>query len=406
MKVTLTLLFTCLSLSFLSAQVNARLFQQPDVSDTHIAFSFGGDIWIVPKAGGTAAKLSSAKGNEGFPRFSPDGSQLAFSANYDGNTDIYVIPTFGGVPTRVTHHGMNDRLLDWYPDGKNLLYASSMESGKQRFSQFYKVSSTGSLPEKLPTAYGEFASLSPDGGKIAFTDRSRIFRTWKRYRGGTAADVWIFDLKTLESENITDNVANDELPMWVGDKIYYLSDNGPAQRFNIWVYDLTTKERKQITKFADFDVHFPSQGATEIVFEAGGKLHLLNLATETSKTVDIQVITDLVSIKPRKESVEKYVRNMSIAPDGNRAIVEARGEIFSVPAEKGITKNLTQTAGIAERFPKWSPDGKKIAYWSDRSGEYELMLRDLKTGKKETQVTNLGSWISLFLYIGLQIVKK
>ena len=144
--------------SLLTAQINARLFQQPDVSDTHIAFSYGGDIWIVPKTGGMASKLSSAKGNESFPHFSPDGTQLAFSGNYDGNTDIYVIPTFGGVPTRVTHHGMNDRLLDWYPDGKHLLYASSMESGKQRFSQFYKISSQGSLPQKLPTAYGEFAS--------------------------------------------------------------------------------------------------------------------------------------------------------------------------------------------------------------------------------------------------------
>ena len=297
MKVTLTLVLTCISLCLLQAQVNARLFQQPDVSDTHIAFSYGGDIWIVPKAGGTAAKLSSAKGNESFPKFSPDGTQLAFSGNYDGNTDIYVIPTFGGVPNRVTHHGMNDRLLDWYPDGKSLLYASTMESGKQRFSQFYKIASTGSLPEKLPTAYGEFASLSPDAGKIAFTDRSRIFRTWKRYRGGTAADVWIFDLKTLASENITNNTANDELPMWVGDKVYYLSDNGPAKRFNIWSYDLTTKERKQITKFTDFDVHFPSQGTKEIVYEAGGKLHLLDLQTSKSKSIDIQVITDLVSIK-------------------------------------------------------------------------------------------------------------
>ncbi len=398
MKYTLVLLFFSFIYSLLTAQINARLFQQPDVSDTHIAFSYGGDIWIVPKTGGTAAKLSSAKGNEAFPRFSPDGSQLAFSGNYDGNTDIYVIPTFGGVPTRVTHHGMNDRLLDWYPDGKNLLYASSMESGKQRFSQFYKISSQGSLPEKLPTAYGEFASLSPDGHKIAYTDRSRIFRTWKRYRGGTAADVWIFDLKTLDAENITDNIANDELPMWVGDKIYYLSDNGAEQRFNIWSYDLTTKAYKQITHFTDFDVHFPSAGKEDIVFEAGGSIHLLNLKTEQSKAVDIRVITDLVSIKPHKESVEKYVQNMGIAPDGNRAIIEARGEIFSLPAEKGIIKNLTRSSGIAERFPAWSPDGKYIAYWSDRSGEYELMIRNLTNEAKETQVTNLGPGFRYSLY--------
>lgn len=398
MKYTITLLCLSLACNLLTAQINARLFQQPDVSDTHIAFSYGGDIWIVPKTGGTASKLSSAKGKESFPRFSPDGSQLAFSANYDGNTDIYVIPTFGGVPVRVTHHGMYDRLLDWYPDGKHLLYASSMESGKQRFSQFYKVSSQGSLPEKLPTAYGEFASLSADGSKIAYTDRSRIFRTWKRYRGGTAADVWIFDLNTLASENITENTANDELPMWIGNQIYYLSDNGPAQRFNIWRYDLATKERQQITKFTNFDVHFPSAGNKEIVFEGGGKLHLLNLQTNESKPVEIQVITDLVSIKPRKESVEKYVQNMAVAPDGNRVLIEARGDIFSLPAEKGITKNLTQSSGVAERFPAWSPDGKHLAYWSDRSGEYELMIRDLSKNGKETQVTNIGPGFRYSLY--------
>jgi len=398
MKSLFSLLLFCLGATFLSAQVNARLFQQPDVSDTHIAFSYGGDIWIVAKTGGLASKLSSAKGNEGFPRFSPDGSQIAFSGNYDGNTDIYVIPSLGGVPVRATHHGMNDRIIDWYPDGKHLLYASSMESGKQRFSQFYKIPSGGGLPKKLPIAYGEFASVSPDGQKVAYTDRSRIFRTWKRYRGGTAADVWLFNLKTLESENITNNTANDELPMWMGEKIYYLSDNGPAQRFNIWSYDLKSKTRKQITKFTTEDVHFPNNGKEEIVFEAGGKLHLLNTKTEAIKAIDIQVVTDLVSIKPKKESAKKYIQNMAIAPDGKRAIVEARGEIFSLPAEKGITKNLTQTSGIAERFPAWSPNGKYIAYWSDKSGEYEMTVRDLSGDEKEQKLTTLGAGFRYSLY--------
>ncbi|MEM0993829.1 MAG: hypothetical protein AAGI49_12400 [Bacteroidota bacterium] len=335
MKRTLSLLILSMSFSLIYAQINARLFQQPDVSDTHITFSYGGDIWVVAKTGGLASKLSSAKGNETFPRFSPDGSQIAFSGNYDGNTDIYVIPTFGGVPTRVTHHGMNDRIMDWYPDGKHLLYTSSMNSGKQRFSQFYKIPSTGGLPEQLPMAYGEFASLSPNGQKVAYTDRSRIFRTWKRYRGGTAADVWLFDLNTLASENITDNAANDELPMWIGDKVYYLSDNGPAQRFNIWSYDLNTKTRKQVTSFTDFDVHFPAAGTSEIVFEANGKLHLLDVATDKHQAVEVQVVTDLVSVKARKEKVEKYLQNMDIAPDGKRAIAEARGEIFFLARRKG-----------------------------------------------------------------------
>jgi tricorn protease len=374
----------------LSAQINARLFRYPDVSATHITFSYGGDIWVVPKSGGTATKLSSPKGTEGFPRFSPDGSQIAFSGNYDGNMDIYVLPSMGGIPTRLTHHGMSDRLLDWYPDGKSLLYVSSMESGKQRFSQFYKVPAAGGLPEKLPMAYGEFGSISPDGKKIAFTDRSRIFRNWKRYRGGMAADVWLFDLESLESENITNNAANDELPMWVGEKIYFLSDQGTADRFNLWVYDTRTKSSKQLTHYTEYDVHFPSDGPNEIVFEAGGKIQLLDLKTEQVREVEIQVVSDLITVKPRKESVEDYLQSADLAPDGNRLVVEARGEVFSLPAEEGFTQNLTRSSGTAERYPAWSPNGRYIAYWSDQSGEYELYTRDMTQGGKEEQVSKLG----------------
>ena len=241
-KLSLTLFFFLFWLTSSYAQVDARLFQYPDISKDQIAFTYGGDIWTVSTTGGTATRLTSAKGNEIFAKFSPDGSQIAFSGNYDGNTDIYVMPAKGGVPKRITHHGMTDRLLDWYPDGKSLLFVNSSESGKQRFSQFYKVSVEGGLPEKLPMAYGEFGSLSPDASKIAFTDRSRIFRTWKRYKGGTAADIWIFDLESFESENITQNNVNDELPMWVGNSVFYLSDQGTDQRFNIWSYNTYTNQ--------------------------------------------------------------------------------------------------------------------------------------------------------------------
>ena len=398
MRLIQSLTMVLLTTMSLSAQINARLFHQPDVSETQIVFAYGGDIWIVPKAGGMATKLSSPKGEESFPRFSPDGSQIAFSGNYDGNTDIYVLPSTGGVPVRVTHHGMSDRMLDWYPDGKSLLYASSMESGKQRFSQFYQVSAAGGLPEKLPVSMGEFGSLSPDGSKIAFTDRSRVFRNWKRYTGGWAPDIWLFDLKTLSSENITNNIASDELPMWVGDKIYFLSDQGSAQRYNIWVYDTRTKASKQVTHFTDFDVHFPSDGPSDIVFEAGGKIQLLDLATEQVREIAIDIVSDQMTLKTHKESVEKYLQNATIAPDGNRVLVEARGDVFSLPAEEGFTQDLTRTPGFAERNPAWSPDGKYIAYWSDKSGEYELTLRDLTNGNKEEQVTHLGPGFRYDLY--------
>src|SRR5690606_2788175 len=184
---------------------------------------------------------------------SPDGNTIAFSANYDGNTDIYTIDVNGGVPQRITHHGMGEIVQDWYPDGTHLFFSSSMHSGKQRFNQFFKIKATGGLPEQLPMAIAEFGSLSPSGDKIAFTYKSRVFRTWKRYRGGWSADIYIFDLQTLASENITSNEANDELPMWHGNAIYYISDKGPEKRYNVWKYDTETKQHTQLTHFEDYD---------------------------------------------------------------------------------------------------------------------------------------------------------
>jgi tricorn protease len=374
----------------LLAQVDARMLQYPDVSATHIAFEYGGDIWIVPKAGGLANRVTSAKGEEFLPRFSPDGSLIAFNGNYDGNIDIYTVPALGGLARRVTHHGMSDRMADWYPGGDRLLFASGMESGKQRFSQFYAVLRDGGLPVKLPIPYGEFGCLSPDGKKLAYTPLTRTYRTWKRYRGGMAPDIWVFDLEKMTAENITDNDANDEFPMWHGDTVYFLSDRGPSSRFNIWACDVATKATRQVTKFEDFDIHFPAAGPSEIVFEAGGKLYLYDFAAGQTREVKVEVVTDEATLMPKLESVEKLIQNASPAPDGKRAIFEARGELFSVPAENGNVFNLTQSSGSAERYPAWSPDGKSVAYWSDRSGEYELVVRDPAAGSEGKTLTSYG----------------
>lgn len=373
-----------------TAQVNAKMFQFPDVSQTHISFTYAGDVWIVSKDGGTANKLTSAKGTELLARFSPDGKQIAFSGNYNGNIDVYVMPSLGGLPKRITHHGMTDRLIDWYPDGNSLLFASSRESGKQRFNQFYKVSKSGGLPEKLPLPYGEFGVISPDGNKIAYTPISAAFRTWKRYRGGMAADIFIFDLNSNASENITNNVAGDEIPMWSGNKIYFLSDRGENKRNNIWCYDLSNKQTKQVTSFDKFDIRFPSIGNNEIVFEAGGLLYLLDLTTEKYREIKINVVTDESTLLARNENVEKMIQNFSISYNGNRTLIEARGEIFSVPTENGPVINLTQSSGVAERYPAYSPNGKFAAYFSDRSGEYELTIRDLEKPSQEKTLTALG----------------
>ena len=376
------------------AQVDARMLQYPDVSKTQITFYYGGDLWVVSKNGGTANKLTNAPGQEILPRFSPDGSQIAFSGNYNGNVDIYVVPSKGGMAERVTHHGMFDRMDDWYPDGSKILYTSSMESGKQRFSQFYSVPPSGGMPEKLPVPLGEFGTLSPDGKMIAYTERTRSFRTWKRYRGGMAPDIWIFNLQTKASENITDNPANDEFPMWHGNTIYFMSDRNAEKRSNIYAYDVNTKQTREVTDFKDYDIHFPSIGPDDIVFENGGRLYLLDLASEKYHEVKIDVVTDESTLLPHSESVSKLIQSFWLSPDGKRGVFEARGELFSVPAENGPVLDLTNTSGYAERFPSWSPDGKYIAYWGDESGEYELYVRDMENGS----VKKLSSYGPGFRY--------
>ncbi len=254
------------------AAVDARMLRYPDVSATQIAFVYAGDIWLVPKTGGTAQRLSSPRGEEVFPRFSPDGSQIAFSGNYDGNLDVYVISAGGGLPRRVTHHGAPDRILGWYPDGTNLLYATSMTSQKDRFNQLYKVPSTGGLPVQLPVPYGEFGAISPDGRILAYTPISVDFRTWKRYRGGMNPDIWFFNLEKGTARNITHDDANDSMPMWHSHTLYFLSDRDENKRDNIWAYDLRKEKFRQVTFFTEFDVHFPSIGPTDLVFENGGHL--------------------------------------------------------------------------------------------------------------------------------------
>ncbi len=391
----ISLLFCFVSKS--KAQINARLLQQPDVSETQITFVYAGDVWTVPKTGGTATRLSSPAGLESFPKFSPDGLSIAFSANYHGNTDIYVTPVTGGIPSRLTQHSFGDRVIDWHPNGGKVLFASNRESGRQRYSQFYTINKNGGMAEKLPVPYGEFGVFSPDGKQFAYTQKSRTFRTWKRYRGGMAPDITLFNLVDLSSEKIIDSEANDELPMWSGNKIYFLSDRGEEKRANIWSYDMASISLQQLTNFEDYDVHFPSIGPKDLVFEAGGKLYLLNLADNSHKEVKVEVVTDQISLQPKLVEANKYLTNGWISPDGKRAVIEARGDLFSVPAEHGYVKNLTQTSGIAEHFPAWSPDGKSVAFWSDKSGEYELHLKNFESGKEE-QLTNYGAGYRYQLY--------
>jgi tricorn protease len=370
---------------------DARMLRFPDVSTEQIAFSYAGDLWTAPKEGGTARRLSSPKGHEMFPKFSPGGELIAFSGNYDGNTDVYIMSAHGGTPRRLTHHSASDRVVDWYPDGEHVLYRSGMKSPSGRFNQFYKQSIEGGLPEKLPLPYGELASFSPDGTRIAFQFISREFRTWKRYRGGMASDLWLYDFVNNTSEKFADSPGTDALPMWHEDTIYFLSDRDDNEKLNIWAYELRTKRIRQVTGFNEYDVKWPSLGPDAIVFENAGRLHVLDLATEQSQPVEITVPADLPHVRTELKNVSNRIESWSLSPSGKRALFEARGEVFTVPAKHGSVRNLTNTSGVAERDPRWSPDGKHVAYLSDKTGEYELYLRPGDGKGREKQITEGGS---------------
>lgn len=369
---------------------DARMFRYPDVSATKIAFVYAGDIWTVPRAGGAATRLSSPLGEEMFPRFSPDGSQIAYSANYDGNLDVYVVPTDGGEPKRLTYHPMEDRVIGWHPDGKRVLFASSRESGRQRFNQFYLVNTTGGLPEKLPVPYGEFGAFSKDGRQFVYMPQSQDFRTWKRYRGGWAPDLWLFDLQTMASRNLTNNPANDAQPMWRGNTVYFLSDRDKIERNNIWALDTTNGRTRQVTTLTRYDITFPSINGDTIVFQAGGRLNLLDLNTEKVTEVPVTVTTDATTLRPTTAKAGDLIVSATVSPTGQRAVFEARGDVVTVPAENGAILNLTRSSGVAERYPTWSPDGTTIAYWSDRTGEYELTVRPADGSGAERKITSLG----------------
>jgi tricorn protease len=373
------------------AQVDARMLRYPAASKDRIAFVYAGDIWLVDKNGGSAVRLTSSPGEESFPRFSPDGTRVAFSAAYDGNQDVYVIPSAGGEPVRLTHHPMPDRVVGWTPDGTRVLFASSRESGRQRYNQFYTVGSKGGMAEKLVVPYGEFGTYSPDGQQFAYMPMAQDFRNWKRYRGGWSPDIWLFDLTTKAAKNITTNPANDAQPMWHGGTIYFVSDRDASQRNNLWAYDVKAASLRQVTQFREFDITFPSIGPDGIVFQAGGRLYFLDLPSGKPREVPVRVVTDEATLRPRIVKADGGIQSASVSPTGKRALFEARGDVFSAPAEFGPVVNATRSSGVAERFPRWSPDGKWIAFWSDKSGEYELHVRPAEGIGEERKVTTLGA---------------
>jgi len=367
-----------------------RLLRQPDIQGDRIVFVYAGDLWTVARSGGVAARLTTHEGLERFPKFSPDGRTIAFSGEYDGNFDAFTVPVEGGEPTRLTWHPDVDQVAEWFPDGRAILLRSQRASFIRRFDRFFKVAAAGGFEAPLPLPTAGYASLSSDGQRIAYVAPSYDNRTWKRYKGGNAPNIWIYDLARNTSEKITDWPGADEWPMWHGETVYYASDRD-GRTANLWAYDTRTKTQRQVTKFTEYDVKWPSVGSDAIVFENGGYLHVMSLPDEKVTKIKVLVPDDKPATRAELKSVSSFIQGYDLSPSAKRAVLEARGDLFTVPAEKGDPRNLTQTPGARERDPAWSPDGKWIAYLSDKSGEYEIHVIGSDGKTPDRQVTKGGA---------------
>jgi tricorn protease len=368
------------------------ILNHPAVSARHVVFGYAGDLWVVDRAGGDARRLTAGAGLETHPVFSPDGTQVAFAGEYDGNLDVYVVPVEGGVPRRLTYHPDPDLPVAWTPDGKAVLFRSGRSSGG-RYTRLFTAPLTGGLETELPLPMAEEASYSPDGARLAYVPftNTRAFPgsyiAWKKYRGGSAPFVWIADLQTCSIEKIPHTDANDFNPMWVGSRVYFLSDRDGST--TLFVYDRASREVQCLLPPNGADIKSASACADAIVFDRIDGLYLYDLESGKARRLEAKVRGDLPGVRPRVEKVGKHVDNVRLSPSGARLVLETRGEILTVPAEKGDVRNLTNSPGVADRDPAWSPDGKSIAYFSDESGEYELHVKP-QSGLGEARKYKLG----------------
>lgn len=378
----------------LSQSDKPTLFQKPTINKTHVVFVYGGDLWMVPREGGDARRLTTGVGVEFDPIFSPDGTTIAFTGEYDGNTDVYTVQAAGGVPKRLTYHPGIDTAVNWTPDGKAIVFRSGRNSSSPRYNRLFSMPVDGGFPTELPLPMGEDGSFSPDGTRIAyvpFWNRRPVpyaFISWKRYAGGLAPPIWIAKLSDSSIEKLPREKSNDFNPMWVGSRIYFISDrNGPNTLFH---YDLTNKRVTEAIPNKGLGIRKANAGPRAIVYEQFGEIHIYDTDSGRTRKLDIRLNGDLTGVRPRFVRVQGNATNASISATGKRAVFEARGDIFTVPAEKGDIRNLTRSAGVADRYPEWSPDGKWIAYFSDEAGEYALHLSD-QTGLGAVKKISMGN---------------
>ena len=379
----------------------ARLLRFPAIHGNQIVYTYAGDLYTVAASGGVARRLTSDIGFEMFARFSPDGKWLAFTGQYDGNTEVYLMPSQGGAPKRLTwtatlardevsdRMGPNNLVIGWRDDS-HVLFRSRRTQWNDFLGQLYLVNVAGGPVEELPLPRGGFASYSPDGSRLAYNRVFREFRTWKRYRGGMADDVWLYDFESKTTANLTNNPALDAVPMWKGNKVYFTSDRDQPYRMNLFSYDLATRQTRKLTNYTDYDVKYPALGDSAIVFEYGGLVYRFDLAAERAEKIPITIAEDFDSGRPATVDVSRSISNYEIAPDGSRALFGARGDVFTVPAKYGPTRNLTRTPGTHERNSKWSPDGRWVSYISDATGEDEIWIEPQDGQGPAVQLTKGG----------------
>src|SRR5215475_10844747 len=366
-----------------------KLLRYADISKDAVVFSYAGDLWTSSRQGGAAHRLTSGPGDKLFPKFSPDGKWIAFTAFYDGNPDVYLIPSSGGEPKRLTFHPGPDIVLGWTPDGKNVLFRSGRITAPiTGVTRLFTVPVSGGAAKALPVPRGDLTSFSPDGNKIAYLETSQENRTWKRYRGGWSLPIAIYDLKKNTYEELPKTAGMDLFPMWHGNSIYFISDRDGVM--NLYSYDLASKQTKKLTDYKEYDIKWPSVGPDAIVYENGGLLYEYNLQSNTERNIPIEVRAEDLEARVEFKNVAKNIAVFALSPSGARAVLEARGNVFTVPAEKGSIRNIsTEHSSVHEMNPAWSPDGKTIAYLSDETGEYEVYTRP-QMGGAETRLTRDG----------------